>query len=304
MFTFVCRCQKGGTTFLRRLLALHPRLFSFDGEGRYWNWPRLSITENRVASYADKFTFDAVLLGEPPGELEAPLFFDVTPAYLISPFAPPQISFMNPHSQIIMMLREPTDRYRSNLQMELCNEPKLEGEPVLDLSHKGFHLPGRMSAFIENERASIAGSKCQDAPVNTAGLWGCWLNRASSAPLVRGLYALMIEWWFLFLPRESFLFLDSSTFFKDPSTTLAQVMSFLKLPAANYTIHSDFIASYRHPERSQNCHPSIEEMVGYYLGPEDISVIQEFYAPHVQQLRGLLNTDFAEWNPPLVHHPS
>ena len=120
-YFFIIGSQKGGTTLLKRLLAQHPRLGTHRGEGRYWGWPRLSPLRNTPDAYAQKFVSVVQAASAADRQHLYPIFFDHTPNYLVSPFAPAQLSHLLPRSaRFILQLRRPADRFLSNLKMELC----------------------------------------------------------------------------------------------------------------------------------------------------------------------------------------
>ena len=48
------------------------------------------------------------------------LFFDTTPAYLVEDAVPGRVKSLLPEVRLLFIVRDPTDRYRSELQMEIC----------------------------------------------------------------------------------------------------------------------------------------------------------------------------------------
>lgn len=101
--------QKAGTTWWYELIASHPRvshharpkeLHFFD---RYWDRP---FTADDAATYAQYFP-------RPSGMLAG----EWTPGYLSLFWAPAQLRAAAPDARLLVMLRDPVDRYRSGLTL-------------------------------------------------------------------------------------------------------------------------------------------------------------------------------------------
>lgn len=68
------------------------------------------------------------------------LFFDTTPAYVVEvPQVPKRLSALLPKIRVVLIVRDPTDRYRSELQMEVCRRKGNLRELAVE-----FHKHGRV----------------------------------------------------------------------------------------------------------------------------------------------------------------
>jgi hypothetical protein len=119
--------QKGGTTYLRWLLVQHPNLESGDGlhgetrgEPHFFDWgyPSGRKGDDKLAvveKYAKMFHSPKSKGGE-----SGTLYFDTTPAYIVEQEVPLRLHNLLPNIKLIAIVRDPTDRYRSELQVSLC----------------------------------------------------------------------------------------------------------------------------------------------------------------------------------------
>jgi hypothetical protein len=103
------------------------------------------------------------------------LFFDTTPSYMVSGNVPGRLHRILPHIKLIFILRNPTDRYRSELQMEVCRAR------FVQISSQ-FHTRGKMAKYLESE-----------APARDGEAFG--RIAASKEPLRRGLYVSSCLWF-------------------------------------------------------------------------------------------------------------
>mmetsp|Transcript_104087 Transcript_104087/g.299763 ORF Transcript_104087/g.299763 Transcript_104087/m.299763 type:complete len:578 (-) Transcript_104087:90-1823(-) len=353
-YLFVIGAQKGGTTHLRRILSRHPRLFSIPGDGRFFQWPRLSVLQESAAAYAPgsrsrtfnetlfmtystKFAFDHRLLLSDSGKNDnvaikgqsEPLFFDSTPYYLVSPFAPLQISSILPHARFVVLLREPSERFLSNMRMELCrvgvgkrgnqSDTNVSGRG-LDYTtieeymvNAGFYRPGELVRYL-NQHATMTvphmKRACHTGSPGWTSLWSCMALRSSMMPLAKGLYAELLQMWFRCFKRHQFYITQSEMYFKNPSWELESLLAFAGLSGSHEFGHSPgLLTNERWPvgvdKPCQQGHDmGINSLLELFMGSAHdptsefggLDALLEFYAGDKEKLGVLLGDDFA-WRP-------
>ena len=124
--------QKAGTTWWYELVAAHPKvshharpkeLHFFD---QYWGEP---FTDADVAAYARYFA-------RPPGMLSG----EYTPGYLSLFWAPAQLKVAAPDARLLVMLRDPVDRYRSGLSLAAnANRGELPATRAKEAFRRGLY---------------------------------------------------------------------------------------------------------------------------------------------------------------------
>lgn len=245
--------QKAGTTSLYVYLREHPKVkralvkevHFFDNHfGRGEAWYRAHF-----ATMMERWRGDFLVTGE------------ATPYYLFYPLAAPRAKQIVPKVKIIVMLRNPVDRAYSHYyhQVRLKLE-ELTFEQAIE--QEATRLVGEFEKIIlDDEYYSFAFQ--------------------NYSYLARGMYAEQLERWFRFFPREQFLILDSSAFYRDTARTLDRVLKFLGVP----------------PDTAMSGQTFAIKNDGSYA-PMDAGVraqLTDFFAPHNERLFALLEQEF-DWN--------
>jgi Sulfotransferase domain len=123
--------QKAGTTWWYHLLTRHPcvhhanrpkELHFFDP---YWRRP---FGDDDVQAYARRFARPA---GQQAGEW--------SPAYMTFFWAPPLLRQAAPRARLLVMLRDPVERYASALNMALTSRRKIPPMMAKEAYRRGFY---------------------------------------------------------------------------------------------------------------------------------------------------------------------
>ncbi len=176
--------QKSGTTWWQGLIESHLRVVRPPGQRRelhffdhFWDrWP----TEAQLAHYQRYFP-------RPAGSLVG----EKTPGYLYQPWVAPMLAQVAPTAKLIVVMRDPVERYISGLGL---------------LARSGS-LKGGVGA----------------------GEVGTREHRIVEA-IDRGRYADQLEWWLQHFRREQFLLLQYERCVADPQGQLTRTYEFLGLP--------------------------------------------------------------------------
>jgi len=122
--------QRAGTSWWYSLLENHPEvqprprkeLHFFD---RFWTE---ALTEAEVASYHEEFL-------RPPGKVCG----EWTPRYLFDTWTPPLLRRAAPETKLLVMLRDPVDRFRSGVTHAVERGWKVDEALVSDAVQRGFY---------------------------------------------------------------------------------------------------------------------------------------------------------------------
>lgn len=195
--------MRGGTSSLYKYLGVHPdvsasirketEFFSrYYDRGLDWYQAHFPLARDGARFRSRRMTFEA------------------TPYYLLHPLVPERAADALPNCKIVVMLRDPATRAWSH---------------HAHLTRLGFEsLPFEQAIAAEAGRLGGEEKRMIDDP----SYFSVQHHRFSY--LIRGRYAEQIERWLQFFPRDSFLFIDSSSFFREPSAIYGEILSFLQLP--------------------------------------------------------------------------
>ena len=176
--------QKSGTTWWQGLVEGHLQVVRPLGQRRelhffdhFWDrWP----TPQQFEHYQRYFP-------RPPGSLAG----EKTPGYLYQPWVAPMLAQVAPEAKLIVLMRDPVDRYVSGL----------------GLLQRSGALKGQIGA----------------------GEVGAREHRIVEA-MDRGLYAAQLAWWLRHFPRERFLLLQYERCVAETQGQLSRTFEFLGLP--------------------------------------------------------------------------
>ncbi|CAN0109099.1 unnamed protein product [Ectocarpus sp. 4 AP-2014] len=304
--------QARGTQNLRSHLLTHPSLsglrqkeahffdwfwFPSDPEKQRREWPgdgrggtglNPSAVGEVLSAYADR-AMEAV----DPSKRDTMATVESTPVYFFFPLAPYRMKMVLPAARLVLILRDPTERYFSHLRMMMCWTRDGETFEHLEKRQKTyFHIPGRVKEYLEQGEASYKPYTplCRGEGARAEDLLRCWKAMVTHEPLHRGLYADQLERWFrVYPPSQQILVVESSEMFGHFTGTLDKVARHIGLPPHSFSYDS------RHQHASAPCerhHPELFAEGGRYqkmLG--DQRVLQEWYRPHNERLYRLLGRE-------------
>jgi Sulfotransferase domain len=124
--------QKAGTSWWYELIVDHPRVFARPGlhkERHYFShFGTDPFGPAQVAQYHGWFP-------RPPGRLTG----EWTPDYLGFPWVAPLLSQAAPEARLLVLLRDPVERFRSGLDFRLSNGAPDDEVTVADAVRQGFY---------------------------------------------------------------------------------------------------------------------------------------------------------------------
>jgi hypothetical protein len=154
--------QKAGTTWWYRLLASHPDVSTRPG-----------IHKER--HFLSRFGTDSF----GPAEIEAyhgwfprrpgTLAGEWTPDYLDFPWVPPLLAVAAPEARLLLMVRDPVERFRSGLAHQRRHRGSITGATVVDAVTRGFYHRAltQWSAHIDPERLLVLQyERCTEDPAS------------------------------------------------------------------------------------------------------------------------------------------
>jgi len=156
-----------------------------------------------------------------PTSSDVEYFFDTTPRYMV--LNDGIIDLMHstlPQVRLVAVVREPVERFRSELAMEACAK-----RATIDLSffHKhGFHIPSRMNDFINQSLRE-----------------GTTEGHSGTLALFRGLYVSHLQRFLRVYPREQLHVIRAERLFRDPTHELNTLLHFLSLPPLTVNLSLD-----------------------------------------------------------------
>ncbi|CAM9267815.1 unnamed protein product [Phaeothamnion confervicola] len=289
--------QKGGTTNLRFNLESHPQLMGAKREVHFFDkYIKMSyngsstLTGPEAVALLGDYTARLVTcglhrhrhVGNEPG-----FFVDVSPRYIFTVSVPYRVRSLLPHARIVLLLRDPVDRYFSELRMYLCRGYRIHH----------FHRPGRVPKYLEMAAGNYTPyeESCRGPGASVQALRRCEKGALPFEPLTRGLYADQLERWFsLGFEPAQILVLDSAELFADFTEALRRVTAFVGLRPFDF--HYD--GSKQSPD--ENCSQDktgdkFAKIRAIMAQTGDEALLREYYFPHNERLFKLLRRDLG-WN--------
>lgn len=188
--------QKGGTTSLHKYLAEHPDVGStWIREVQYFSLNSYRPLEWYRAHFPEQGRYRHI--------------FEKSPYYLFHPCCPRRVRLALPDVKLIVLLRDPVDRAHSHHHHE-----RSLGFESLDFA-----------AALEREQIRLAG---EEGRLEADPRYRSFAHQHYSY-VARGMYAVQLERWLEFFPREQMLILPSEGLFADPARTLHHVQDWLGL---------------------------------------------------------------------------
>ena len=205
---------------------------------------------------------------------------DKSPRYMIDPLAPYRMNMVVPHAKIIVILRDPTDRYFSQLRMSMCNP-----EYAFNANITPYHRPGKALEYLQSaeEIYQPYTSICRGEGASAEDLSDCYERFSKHNPLHRGLYAEQLERWFRVFDRSQIMIIESSEMFDDMEGVMYRVSKFVGLPDYNY----EYSAGHEHPGCQNNYLSRYQDMYA------EESLIREWFKPHNERLYELIGRRFS-----------
>lgn len=193
---------KAGTTSLYKYLVQHPQILSAaDKEIGFFKQPPRHFGGNRRAGFA---WYGAHF---PPLAETAPfLTGEATPEYLSFPHVPERVRRSFPDVKLIVLLRDPVDRFVSNYYH--WHQVGWDSRSLDRAARQEINRTAAMSAATLHNRRF-------------------WQHRNYA---LRGLYATDLRRWLAFFPREQLLVLESERFYEAPGEVLSETFAFLGVP--------------------------------------------------------------------------
>ncbi|CAM9265904.1 unnamed protein product [Pylaiella littoralis] len=289
----------------------HPSLSGLKGKEAHffdWSWPVASKKKDSrewpgdehqndrlspqavgsiLSAYADK-----CMTSVKKSDRDKMLTVDSTPLYAFYPLAPYRMKMVLPRAKLIIVVRDPTERYFSHLRMTMCWTKREEAfEAFEKKEHTFFHTPGEAKAYLEEGGAAYEPYTplCRGEKATSGDLKRCSSSTQKYNPLYRGLYADQLERWFRVYDRTQILVVESSEMFGDFKGTLDAAARHAGLP------QHEFEYDPRHQHSSETCQTNRPELFAeggrYDKMLEDKAALQEWYRPHNQRLYELLGRE-------------
>ncbi|CAM9125949.1 unnamed protein product [Ascophyllum nodosum] len=308
--------QKGGTTSLRGNLMTHPLVSGMPNEVHFFDrgltsYPRLGkwpgdgrekelgpgIVGRILAEYAKA----CMEYGKPTNKntpipvLSSGVIVESSPRYILSPIAPYRMKMVLPGARLVVVLRDPTDRYFSHLRMVMCKgKPDPRFASLEEMVNTHFHSPGGAKEYLERAEASYQpyAPLCRGENATSEDLMTCFRRMTLHNPLHRGLYADQLERWFRVFDRSQILVVDSAEMFKDFTGTVARVAAFGGLPDHKFEYDPKHEFRGACTSHRQSFDSGFFSKGGKYEAMlEDEELFRDWYRPHNDRLFKLLGRE-------------
>lgn len=194
--------QKGGTTFLHRLLMQHPEVKpAFAKEVHYFDFN----FDKGERWYRSHFPLEV------PSKSRKQITGEATPYYLFHPYAARRTASLLPRVKLIVLLRNPVDRAYSHYQHQVARARK-EGQETLAfedaIEAEEERLRGETNKMLQHERYSSP-------------------RHRHYSYLARGVYVDQLLMWSRFFDKDQMLVLKSEDLFSNPEHSLKATLGFL-----------------------------------------------------------------------------
>lgn len=214
--------QRCGTTWFTDLLTQHPQMEVANGiKEHHWLY-RYGLTqewtEEAKAEYRETFSSEDLMLGE------------WTPYYMRAAWVPQVVAdILPPDTPILVLLRDPIDRYASALRREMEGAARRyrkfvqsEKKGVLADAPKKVDKGGKQAPGLKKKLARIAAAAGRSRvhgppkPPSEAIIDRTWLRFVGSDVSWGGMYAAQLDLWMQVLPEERFMVIQYEKLRRDP----------------------------------------------------------------------------------------
>eukprot|EP00752_Nemacystus_decipiens_P002735 g2554.t1 len=299
--------QKSGTKSLRNHLRTHPLLTGIYGaethffdKGPRWypnmgRWPGDGQDMPLVPEVAGPvLTEYAKAAMRTVNSSHVHVTVASSPRYIFNPLAPYRMKMVQPHARLVLVLRDPTERYFSHLRMLMCTGRAKQSFNFLEETHgTWFHAPGGAADYLKRADESYEPYTplCRGESATSDDLHLCYKSMLPFHPLLRGLYAEQLERWLRVFDRSQILILDSAEMLQDLAGVLAKVSEHVGLP--RYEFKFDRPQQHKTeggcPSLNRTDDPDFFGKGGRYdQMKEEKDLLREWYRPHNQRLFALL----------------
>lgn len=251
----ICGAMKAGTSSLFHLLDEHPQLKgSRRKEVHYFDGVDYGEIDRHKLGPAYFQSFF------PPKSSvkETDRVFEATPAYFYCPHTPQRMHEMLPDLQLILMLRNPTDRaishYFHSVKYRRETRPIMEALKEEELRFGPYDPVGGDENNLGYTRTSA---------------WRSYRRR--------GHYLEQLKRFLEYYPLDRFLILKSESFYEDPIPTLQEICRFLG-------VDDDF-----QPKGELHRHRGVYT---HEVPPEVVDFLDDYFRPLNQALYDFLGRDF------------
>jgi Sulfotransferase domain len=227
--------QKAGTSSLYKYLLQHPAILpAYQKEIHFFTIPDLYFKGEHW--YRSHFPTALARRQRLSGE--------ASPSYLFFPLVPERVFRVMPQIKLIVLLRDPAARAFSNYHHQVRR-----GLETLSFEDAIEQEPERLGDDLQKT--------IEDPTFHS-------LNLAHYSYLLRGEYVTQLKRWHHFFSTEQTLILKSEDFYSDPQETVAQVSSFLNLPA--WQPHPSIFKQYN-PGTYDKMKPATRQFLAEYFRP-------------------------------------
>jgi hypothetical protein len=242
---------KAGTTTLYDVIARHPQVGAAAVKEVHFFDLRFA---RGVEWYRAQFPLAYRVRGEHDGSGTRRCTGEASPYYMFHPHAPRRIKELIPDARLIVLVRNPVERAYSHFHHE-----SRAGRETLSFEEAIAREPERLGAELERMMA--------DEHYNS-------VSHRRHSYVQRGLYADQLDALQKFFRPEQILVLCSEDFFKNPTKTYGDVISFLGLPADPKTkVRRQNSGSYR------------------AMSPATRAQLTQYYESHNQRLYAMIGRD-------------
>eukprot|EP00903_Cladosiphon_okamuranus_P012420 g11638.t1 len=302
--------QKSGTKSLRNHLRTHPLLAGIHGaethffdRGPRWypdmgRWPgdghEMPLVPEVAGSVLSEYAKTAM---RAVNSSEVYVTVASSPRYVFNPLVPYRMKMVQPYARLILVLRDPTERYFSHLRMVMCSGKAQQSFEFVENKHgTWFHARGDASGYLKKAEESYEPYTplCRGEGATSDDLHRCFKAMLPFQPLLRGLYAEQLERWLRVFDRSQILILDSAEMLLDLAGVLAKVSDHIGLPRHEFRLGQtqQHMTEGGCPSLNRTSDPDFFGEGGRYDQMEkEKDLFREWYRPHNQRLFELLGQE-------------